>query len=83
MDINFFVGKEQLKKLKYTGNLNDFGDSVDALYYEITPQNDQLRASCRTFYLRAAGSKVDEKQCGLSFTNLNQVVLFNPKYIKS
>ncbi|EHD14709.1 hypothetical protein CIN_06410 [Commensalibacter intestini A911] len=79
LDINFYLDKMQLKGMNYTGDINDFGDSMGIEYYEITPQNDQLHAGCTTFYLRAAGSKVLENQCALSLTNLNQVVLFNPK----
>lgn len=82
VDINFFLSKEKLKKYNYKGNLDDFGDSANVLYYEMTPQNDQLRAYCQTFYLRTAGSRVEEMQCVLGFTNLSQVVLFNPKIHK-
>lgn len=45
----------------------------------MTPQNDQLRAGCEKFYLYATGGKIEEKRCRLSFANLNQIVLFNPK----
>lgn len=77
--INFVFRKSRLKELNYSGNIDDFVDLVGVEYYEITPQNDLLRAGCETFYLRATASKIEEKQCGLGFTNLNQVVLFNPK----
>lgn len=80
VDINFLLNKSQLKELNYLGNIDDFMDLIGIEYYEMTPQNDQLYAGCATLYLpAAAGSKVEEKQCRLGFTNLNQVVLFNPK----
>lgn len=59
-----------------------FNALIIVLYYEMTPQNDQLYAGCETFYLRVAGSKVEERQCRLGFTNLSQVILFNPKINK-
>ncbi|CAI3932659.1 unnamed protein product [Commensalibacter communis] len=80
VDINFLLNKSDLIMLNYSGNIDDFVDLIGIEYYEMTPQNDQLYAGCATLDLpAAAGSKVEEKQCGFSFTNLNQVVLFNPK----
>lgn len=80
VDVNFLLNKSDLKEMNYSGNIDDFVDLIGIEYYEMTPQNDQLYAGCTTLDLRAAaGSTVQEKQCGFSFTNLNQVVLFNPK----
>lgn len=37
--------------MNYSGNIDDFVNLVGAVYYEMAPQNDQLRAGCEKFYL--------------------------------
>lgn len=75
VDINFFTDKLTLKRLNYSGNLDDFLLSVGIKYYKLTPQTDRLFARCGIYSI----SHISYKQCGLGFTNLNQLELFNPK----
>jgi len=75
VSINSFTDKLTLKRLNYSGNLDDFLLSVGVSYYKLTPQTDQLFARC----VMNSISHISYKQCGLGFTNLDQVRLFNPK----
>lgn len=77
--ISFITGKYRLKELNYSGNSDDFLDDskgyIGINYYELTPQNDQLYAGCGMRDI----NQISFKQCALSFTNLDQVKLFNPQ----
>lgn len=81
--INFITGKYKLKELNYPGNLDDFLDDskgyVGINYYKFTPDNDQLYTGCEMRDI----NQISFKECALSFTNLNQVKLFNPKTDKN
>lgn len=78
VNINFVIPKNQLKEFNYsdnfTKNYNSISDFIGINYYKIIPQNDKLRVNCalQTY------NKLIVDQCNLSFTNLNQVNLFNP-----
>ncbi|OUI78999.1 hypothetical protein HK18_06355 [Commensalibacter intestini] len=84
VDINFFLGKNELKNMNYSGDISDFYDLIYIEYYKMTPQNDQLNARCATIrFTLAAGSNIKEKQCWLSFANLSQIMFLNPKTYKN
>ncbi|WP_282074223.1 hypothetical protein [Commensalibacter communis] len=72
--IGFMMGKSSLNELHYSGDINQFNDTVYIKYYEITPDNDLLDAGCDTDkYFQGT-----IKTCFLGFTNLKQVYLEKP-----
>lgn len=88
-NINFGTNKDELRKLHYSGNIDDFDNPygyVGIKYYELTPHNDWLRAGCFIEDYSGLDFGITNsdavKQCGFSFTRLDQVHLFNPKIDK-
>lgn len=91
--INFETNIDKLRQLHYSGNIDDFDNPYDYVgikYYELTPENDLLRARCfyEDYSIDSFQNNYQEscqevvKQCGFSFTHLDQIHLFNPKIDK-
>lgn len=88
-NINFGTNKDELRKLHYLGNIDDFDNPYDYVgikYYELTSNNDWLRAGCFIEDYSGLDFGITNsdavKQCGFSFARLDQIHLFNPKIDK-
>ncbi|CAI3952234.1 hypothetical protein [Commensalibacter communis] len=74
-NINFDTNKDELHQLHYSGNLGDFSENISIHYYHVDLENDILYADCDL----ETQNRNSIKACWLSFTNLDQIHLYNPK----